>query len=161
MTIAQSPWEVAKRKDKHFEAYLTNNNYFLAILPISEGANSIFKKIFDLNPSSRISLPKLHNEDPVTIASMPIKLDKTSPHDSACLHHSGISMQPALSSCGIAPSTVESSTLVVPDASASLMSAASSLVPMTPETHAAMVPVEIEDIPGIPENKSIVRKGHI
>ncbi len=187
-TTVRSPWEVAKRKDKCFEAYLTNNDYFLAVLPISEGAYSIFKKIFDLDLSSRISIPELRSEvvaldtffspaqDPVTSEFMPIKPDKTSPRNSTCLRRSGISMQPALSSCGIgllsitpsfidrigllavkdfdsasprsalAPSTVESSTLVVPDASASLTSAASSSAPVTPETHAAMVPVEIEEI---------------
>ncbi|PBK83439.1 hypothetical protein ARMGADRAFT_1136941 [Armillaria gallica] len=197
MTTARSPWEVAKRKDKCFEAYLTNNDYLLAVLPISEGANSIFKKIFDLDPSSRISLPELRNEigaldtffspvqDPVTSESIPIKPDKTSSRNSACLRRSGISMQLALSSCGIgilsitasfidrigllavknfdsaspmsalAPSAIESSTLVVPDASTSLTSAASSSAPITPETHSAMVPVEIEEIPGIPGNESM------
>ncbi|KAK0482417.1 kinase-like domain-containing protein [Armillaria novae-zelandiae] len=203
MITARSPWEVAKRKDKCFDAYLTNNDYFLAVLPISEGANSIFKKIFDLDPSSRISLPELRSEivaldtffspaqDPITSESMPIKPDKTSPRNSACLRRSGISMQPALSSCGIgllnitpsfidrigllvvkkfdsaspmsvlAPAAVESSTLVVPDTSTSLTSAASSLAPITPETHAAMVPVEIEEVPGIPGNESVVRKGYV
>ncbi len=106
MTTARSPWEVAKRKDKCFEAYLTNNDYLLAVLPISEGANSIFKKVFDLNPESRISLPELRSEivaldtffspdqDPVTSESMSTKPDKTSPRNSACLRRSGISMRP-------------------------------------------------------------------
>ncbi len=61
----------------------------------------------------------------------------------------------------LAPSAVESSTLVVPNASASLTSAASGSAPIAPETHAAMVPVEIEEIPGIPGSESMVRKGHI
>ncbi|KAK0449625.1 kinase-like domain-containing protein [Desarmillaria tabescens] len=205
MITARSPWAVARKKDKCFEAYLANNDYFLAVLPISEGANNIFKKIFDLDPSTRISLPQLRSEivaldtffspaqDPVTSESMPIKPDKTSPRNSACLRRSGISIQPALSSRGIGllsitpsfidrigllvvkdidpasplsapgPSAVETSVLAVPDASTSLMSAASSIAPITPETHAAVVPVEIEEVPGIPGNEdleSVVRKGH-
>jgi serine/threonine protein kinase len=58
-----NPWPYATMKDETFATYLRNNNILQQTLPgISDGATAILKRIFDLNPLSRISLPELRNE---------------------------------------------------------------------------------------------------
>jgi hypothetical protein len=58
-----NPWPCATMKDETFATYLCNNNILQQTLPgISDGAATILKRIFDLNPLSRISLPELRNE---------------------------------------------------------------------------------------------------
>ncbi|KAI9607127.1 hypothetical protein H4Q26_005641 [Puccinia striiformis f. sp. tritici PST-130] len=48
--------------DETFRAYLANPDFLRSILPISEGCNSILKRIFSLNPVARISLDELKVE---------------------------------------------------------------------------------------------------
>ncbi|KAI0635231.1 kinase-like domain-containing protein [Trametes polyzona] len=58
--ITQSyPWTRATTNDDQFSQYLHNPRFFLDNFDISEGANTILRSIFVLNPMGRITLPQL------------------------------------------------------------------------------------------------------
>ncbi|KAI0937596.1 hypothetical protein AcV7_003589 [Taiwanofungus camphoratus] len=59
IVTGRNPWEIAKTQDPCFSNFLIEENYFRRMLPISQGANDIFRKIFTINPLHRISLPEL------------------------------------------------------------------------------------------------------
>lgn len=56
---ASSPWDKATTGDEQFSDYLHNPNFFLDNFDISEGANTILRNIFVLNPMGRTSLSEL------------------------------------------------------------------------------------------------------
>ncbi|KNE99253.1 RAN protein kinase [Puccinia striiformis f. sp. tritici PST-78] len=62
LTCGRNPWKQACPSDETFRAYLANPDFLRSILPISEGCNSILKRIFSLNPVARISLDELKVE---------------------------------------------------------------------------------------------------
>lgn len=55
-------WNVATTKDQRFAAYIHNPDIIRSTHPISKGASEIFKRIFHLNPLSRITLAELREE---------------------------------------------------------------------------------------------------
>ncbi|KAI0826555.1 kinase-like domain-containing protein [Trametes gibbosa] len=56
---ASDPWSKASTADEAFSDYLHNPTFFLDNFDISEGANTILRSIFVLNPMGRISLSDL------------------------------------------------------------------------------------------------------
>lgn len=62
LTCGRNPWKQACPSDETFRAYLANPDFLRSILPISEHTNAIFKRIFSLNPQTRISLQELRQE---------------------------------------------------------------------------------------------------
>jgi serine/threonine protein kinase len=62
MITGRLPWVIARADDQCFMEFVKNPDYLLQVLPISKGMNEIFKKIFVLEPSFRITLPELYRE---------------------------------------------------------------------------------------------------
>ncbi|KAF8663401.1 hypothetical protein AX16_000973 [Volvariella volvacea WC 439] len=62
MISGRNPWRYATTQDDCFSAFVNNRNFLRQVLPISMGANEILKRVFRLNPLTRISLPDLRQE---------------------------------------------------------------------------------------------------
>lgn len=59
MVTSRSPWGKALTSDDCFCDFLLNENYLREMLPISKGANTLFRRIFAYEPSQRITIPAL------------------------------------------------------------------------------------------------------
>ncbi|EIW55655.1 kinase-like protein, partial [Trametes versicolor FP-101664 SS1] len=59
MITAEHPWGKASTEDDQFSDFLHNPEFFLDHFDISEGANTILRSIFTLNPMGRTTLPEL------------------------------------------------------------------------------------------------------
>ncbi|KAG1721689.1 serine/threonine protein kinase, negative regulator of sexual conjugation and meiosis [Suillus paluster] len=62
MVTGRSPWGTAEPSDPDFWRYLDNADFLLEVLPISRSFNKILKRIFDINPYSRMSALELRDE---------------------------------------------------------------------------------------------------
>ncbi|KAJ3853571.1 serine/threonine protein kinase, negative regulator of sexual conjugation and meiosis [Lentinula lateritia] len=62
MIAGRNPWRYAMTTDDCFSAFLYNRDFLRSVLPISDQANLILKRIFHLNPLNRISIPDLRRE---------------------------------------------------------------------------------------------------
>lgn len=62
LTCGRNPWKQACPSDETFRAYLSNPDFLRSILPISKQCNELLKRIFALNPASRISIKELKAE---------------------------------------------------------------------------------------------------
>ncbi|KAH9940699.1 kinase-like protein [Amylocystis lapponica] len=61
MVTGMNPWSVAKLEDPCYNDYVTHGDYFIEMLPISEGLNDILRDIFVVDPRDRITLPQLRD----------------------------------------------------------------------------------------------------
>nr|ACZ59474.1 Ran1-like protein kinase [Flammulina velutipes] len=163
MITQRTPWNTARASDPCFAAFLDDEDYFLRVLAISEGINHILKQIFRIDPLERISLSDLRREvialkscfppvDGESGSISPVLQDVCSPRNSAALRRSNSSMESSdIGSLRIddLPMSVPFTFLTVPGAARSFSSVSSSIDsegPITPETHAVHVDIEVPDI---------------
>jgi serine/threonine protein kinase len=92
MLTCRSPWTKALTTDMCFRDFLLHGDYLREMLPISEGANTIFRQIFMYEPSERITIPALRKAI--------LDLDTFFMTDDEIAHASGAA-QIAASSCGV------------------------------------------------------------
>lgn len=62
LTCGRNPWKQACPSDETFNAYLSDADFLPSILPISKQCNELLKRIFTMNPASRISIKELKAE---------------------------------------------------------------------------------------------------
>src|SRR5205814_7782148 len=55
----RNPWKRACCEDSTFRAFLRNRTFLKSILPLSSELNTILSRIFEPDPSKRITLPEL------------------------------------------------------------------------------------------------------
>ena len=59
LTCGRNPWRQASPNDDTFRAFVKDPEFLPSILPVSYSCNQILKRIFTMNPQTRISLPEL------------------------------------------------------------------------------------------------------
>lgn len=61
LTCGRNPWKRASLEDSTFRAYINNPKFLRSILPLSQELDSILKRIFEIDPRKRITLPELRS----------------------------------------------------------------------------------------------------
>lgn len=59
LSCGRNPWKRACFEDSTFQAYFRDRNFLTSILPISSELNAILNRVFEIDPSKRISLSEL------------------------------------------------------------------------------------------------------
>jgi serine/threonine protein kinase len=59
LTCGRNPWKRASMEDSTFQAYFKDPFFLKTILPLSDEMVCILSRVFELNPSKRISVPEL------------------------------------------------------------------------------------------------------
>lgn len=59
LTCGRNPWKRAAIEDSTFQAYLKDPFFLKTILPLSTDMVSILSRVFELDPSKRITIPEL------------------------------------------------------------------------------------------------------
>jgi len=59
LTCGRNPWKRACYEDSTFRAYMRDRNFLKSILPLSSELNAILNRIFEVDPSKRITIPEL------------------------------------------------------------------------------------------------------
>lgn len=59
LTCGRNPWRRASVDDATFAAFARNPAFLNTILPVSEQLNYILQRVFEINPSKRITIPEL------------------------------------------------------------------------------------------------------
>ncbi len=61
LTCGRNPWKRASVEDSTFRAYLKNPAFLKSILPLSPELDSILRRVFEVNPAKRITIPELRD----------------------------------------------------------------------------------------------------
>ena len=83
LCCGRNPWKKASTEDPTFLAYLKDPNFLMTILPVSAELNVILRRIFECDPSKRITIPELRRLI-VECPNLTIEQDSTS--DCALTH---------------------------------------------------------------------------
>lgn len=59
LTCGRNPWKRASMDDSTFRAYMKDRSFLKSILPLSDNLDHILRRVFDLNPAQRMTLPEL------------------------------------------------------------------------------------------------------
>jgi len=59
LTCGRNPWKRASQTDSTFRAFLKDPGFLRTILPLSPELDSVLRRIFELNPAKRITIPEL------------------------------------------------------------------------------------------------------
>jgi serine/threonine protein kinase len=59
LTCGRNPWKRACYEDSTFRAYMRDRNFLKSILPLTSELNVILSRIFEVDPSKRITIPEL------------------------------------------------------------------------------------------------------
>ncbi|KAJ9620457.1 Serine/threonine protein kinase [Taxawa tesnikishii (nom. ined.)] len=59
LTCGRNPWKRASMDDSTFRAYMKDRNFLKSILPLSDDLDCILRRIFEYNPTQRVTLPEL------------------------------------------------------------------------------------------------------
>ncbi|EGP90506.1 unnamed protein product [Zymoseptoria tritici ST99CH_1A5] len=59
LTCGRNPWKRASMEDSTFRAFMRDRNFLQSILPISDDLNHLFQRIFEVDPTRRITLDEL------------------------------------------------------------------------------------------------------
>lgn len=59
LTCGRNPWKRASMEDSTFRAYMKDRSFLKSILPLSDELDHILSRVFDCNPSRRMSLAEL------------------------------------------------------------------------------------------------------
>lgn len=62
LITGKHPWRTASTTDGAFSAYLHHPDFFKRLLPVSSQAETIFRSIFTVNPSQRVTLAQLRRQ---------------------------------------------------------------------------------------------------
>ncbi len=61
LTCGRNPWKRASPEDSTFRAYLKDSKFLKTILPLSSELDVILRRIFEVDPQKRITIPQLRN----------------------------------------------------------------------------------------------------
>jgi serine/threonine protein kinase len=59
LTCGRNPWKRASMEDSTFRAYMKDRGFLKSILPLSEDLDHILRRVFDSDPSQRMTLQEL------------------------------------------------------------------------------------------------------
>lgn len=61
LTCGRNPWKKASLDDSTFSAFLRDPEFLKTILPLTDDFHFILRRIFECNPSKRVTIPELRN----------------------------------------------------------------------------------------------------
>lgn len=61
LTCGRNPWKKASLDDSTFSAFLRDPEFLKTILPLTDEFHFILRRIFECNPSKRVTIPELRN----------------------------------------------------------------------------------------------------
>lgn len=61
LTCGRNPWKRASMEDSTFKSFMRDSSFLQSILPLSDELSSILRRIFEVDPRRRITIPELRN----------------------------------------------------------------------------------------------------